>query len=86
MTQDEMVGWHDGLNGHELEQTPGDSGGQGSLAYCSPQGCKELDTTEQQESSTLDLAHNGARLTLLQPPLTVSHLSPLSMGFPRQEY
>ena len=35
------------LNGHELEQTPGDSEGQGSLACCSPGGCKELDMTEQ---------------------------------------
>ena len=43
MTQDEMVGWHHQLNGHELEQTPGDSEGQGSLAWCSSWGCKELD-------------------------------------------
>ena len=34
MTGDEMVGWHHRLNGHEFEQTPGDSGGQGSLACC----------------------------------------------------
>ena len=33
-----MVGWHHGLNGHEFEQTPGDSEGQGSLAGYSPQG------------------------------------------------
>ena len=32
MTEDEMVGWHHRLNGHEFEQTPGDSEGQGSLA------------------------------------------------------
>ena len=35
MTEDEMVGWHHGLNGHESEQTPGDSEGQGSLECCS---------------------------------------------------
>ena len=35
-TEDEMVGWHQRLNGHEFEQTPGDSEGQGSLACCSP--------------------------------------------------
>ena len=35
MTEDEMVGWHHRLNGHEFEQTPGDSEGQGSLACCS---------------------------------------------------
>ena len=47
MTEDEMVGWHHRLNGHEFEQTPGDSEGQGSLACCSPWGHKESDATEQ---------------------------------------
>ena len=47
MTEDEIVGWHHQLNGHEFEQTPGDSEGQGSLAGCSPWGYKELDMTEQ---------------------------------------
>ena len=42
-----MVEWHHQLTGYEFEQTPGDSEGQGSLACCSPQSCKELDTTEQ---------------------------------------
>ena len=42
----EMVGWHHQLNGHEFEQTPEDSEGQGSLACCSPWGHKESDTTE----------------------------------------
>ena len=46
-TEDETVGWHHWLNGHEFEQTPGDSEGQGSLAHCSPWGLKELDRTEQ---------------------------------------
>ena len=36
MTKDEIVGWHHWLNGHEFEQVPGDGGGQGSLACCSP--------------------------------------------------
>ena len=49
MTQDEMVGWHHSLDGHEFEQAPGVLGGQGSLACCSPWGCKELDMTEQTE-------------------------------------
>ena len=35
MTENEMVGWHHQLNGHEFEQTPGDSEDQGSLACCS---------------------------------------------------
>ena len=45
MTDDEMVGWHHWLNGHKFEQTPGDSEGQGSLAYCSPWCGKESDMT-----------------------------------------
>ena len=45
MTEDEMVGWHDRLNGHEFEQVPGDSEEQGSLVYCSPWDRKKLDTT-----------------------------------------
>ena len=47
MTEDEMVGWHHQLNGHEFEQGQGIGDGQGSLVYCSPWGGKELDTTEQ---------------------------------------
>ena len=44
--EDEMVGWHHWLDGHVFEQTPGDGDVQGSLVYCSPWGCKELDRTE----------------------------------------
>ena len=43
--EDEMVGWHHELSGHEFEQTLGDSEGQGSLVCCSPWGWKELDMT-----------------------------------------
>ena len=43
-TEDEVVGWHHQLTGHEFEQALGDSEGQGSLVYCSPWGCKESDT------------------------------------------
>ena len=46
-----MVGWHHRHNGHEFERTPGDSEGQGSLACCSPWGCKESDTSEWLNSS-----------------------------------
>ena len=41
-----MVGWHHWLNGYELEQTPGDSEGQGGQACCSPWGPKVLDVTQ----------------------------------------
>ena len=44
--EDDMVGWHHRLSGHEFEQTLGDSEGQGSLAWCSSWGCKESDRTE----------------------------------------
>ena len=45
-TEDEMVGWHHQLNGHEFERAPGDGEGQGRLSCCSPLGHKESDTTE----------------------------------------
>ena len=41
MTEDEMVGWHNQLSGHEFEQTLGDAEGQASLMCCSPWGYKE---------------------------------------------
>ena len=44
-TEDEMVGWHYQLNGHEFEQTPGESEGQGRVVCCSSWGHQELDTT-----------------------------------------
>ena len=45
--ENERTRQHHELSGHESEQTPGDSEGQGSLACCSPWCCKELDTTER---------------------------------------
>ena len=45
MTEDELVGWHHLLNGHQSEQTLGDSEGQGRLACCSPWGRKVSDMT-----------------------------------------
>ena len=47
MTEDEMVGWHHRFNGYEFEQALGVGDGQGSLACCSPWGCKESDRTER---------------------------------------
>ena len=52
MTEDEMVGWHHWLNGHEFEQALGVGDGQGSLACYSPWGHKELDMTEQLKEQT----------------------------------
>ena len=42
ITEDEMAGWHHRLNGHEFEQAPGDSEGQGSLECCHPRGSKKV--------------------------------------------
>ena len=47
MAEDEMVGWHHQLNGHEFEQAPGHGEGQESLACFSPRHHKESDMTEQ---------------------------------------
>ena len=53
-----MVGWHHQFNGHEFEQTLGESEGQGNLACYSPWSCQESDTTEclknKQQSSQLN--------------------------------
>ena len=45
-TEDEMAGWHHGLDGRESEWTPGDGDGQGGLACCDSWGHKESDMTE----------------------------------------
>ena len=59
-----MVGWHYRPNGHEFDQTPGDSGGQGGLAGGSPGESKESDTTLQLSDSSSRL---GAGLQVLNP-------------------
>ena len=46
MTEDEMVGWHYQLDGHDFEQVPRAADGQGSLACCSPWGPNKSDTSE----------------------------------------
>ena len=78
MTEDEIVGWHHWLYGHEFEQAPGDGDGQGRLACCSPRGCKELDMTEWLNNSNLLLyIHNSIFLPLPK----VNHVSPLVFNF-----
>ena len=46
-TEDEMIGWHHRLDGHEFEQAPGVGDRQGSLCAAAHEGHKESDTTEQ---------------------------------------
>ena len=55
-TEDEMFGFHHRLKGHGFEKTLQDSEGQGNLACCSPQSCKESDTTEQLNNNNISLA------------------------------
>ena len=72
MSEDEMIGWHHRLNGHQFEQALGDGEGQGSLACCSPCGGKELDMTERLNNNNkakyimrnvgLDEAQTGIRI------------------------
>ena len=57
MTEDEMVVWYHWLDGHEFEQPLGDGEGQGSLACCSPWGCKESDMTEQLNNKCVSQRH-----------------------------
>ena len=63
-----LDGWHHRLNGHEFEQTPEDGAGVGSLACCSPWGCKESDTTEwlnnNNKSSTVNQGKGGRHISL----------------------
>ena len=66
MTENEMVGWHHWLKGHEFEQAPGDGDGQGSLECCSLWGCKEPDTTEQRKQQKL----GNSKLIALQANFT----------------
>ena len=53
-TEDEMTGWHHRLQGHEFEQAPGNSEGQGGLVCCSPRGHKESGSTEQLNNKNID--------------------------------
>ena len=56
MTEDEMVGWHHRLDGHEFDQALGNGEGQGSLACCSPWGRKgSSDMTERLNNDNSDV-------------------------------
>ena len=60
MTEDEMAGWHHGLDGHESEWTLGDGDGQGGLACCDSWGRKESDTTEWLDWTELNWFYTGS--------------------------
>ena len=73
MTEDEMVGWHHQLNGHEFEQTLGDSEGQGSLACYGPWVQKELYMTQQLNSKNTRLAQGENNSAIPLVSVTMSH-------------
>ena len=66
MTEDEMVAWHHQLDGHEFEQALGVGDGQGSMACCSPWGCKELDMTDMSIPNSLVISspHSSPMATI----------------------
>ena len=68
-TEDEIVRWHHRLDGHECEQSQGDSEGQGSLSFFSPWGSKESDMTEwlsNNNNNNKQLIKNGlSRMCIL---------------------
>ena len=64
--ENEMVGLHHWINGHEFEQTLGDSKGQGNLACCNPWGHKELYTTERLTHNT----HTHSKINMQAKSLT----------------
>ena len=66
-TEDEMVGWHHWLDGHEFEQAPGVGDGQGSLMWCTPWDCKELDMPKQLNWTDTSVSVHQACSTLGLP-------------------
>ena len=88
-TEDEVVGWHHQLEGHEFEQAPGVGDGQGSLVCCSPWGHKDSDMTEQLNWLTDAVTESEVKVKSLSSvrlfvtPWTVAYQAPPSMGFSR---
>ena len=76
MTEDEMVGWHHRLNGHQFEQAPGDGEGQGGLVCRSPGGRTQLNNCEVCLLKTSGLSHRQILLCFF--PVYGSH-SPMSL-------
>ena len=83
MTEDEMVGWHYQLDGHEFEQALGIGDEQGSLVCCSPRGCKESDTTEWLNWTPLSQRFTATTgifpLSFIEVQLTITNCTYLSL-------
>ena len=67
MTEDEMVGWHPRLDGHEFEQALEDGEEQGSLACCSPWGPKKSDMAEKLNNNSYGESHGQRSLAAYSP-------------------
>ena len=83
MTEDEMVGWHHQLNGHEFDQTLGGSEGQGSLKCYSSWGLKESDMTEQlnnNKSSRQKENNPEGESEMIRSPSLVSKRNTIASG------
>ena len=76
MTEDEMVGWHHRLDGHESEQALGDGERQGSLTHCSPWGCKESDMTELLNRTELMTDKAQYQMTSMMKYITKEEYNP----------
>ena len=78
MTEDEMVGWHHQLDGHEFEQVPGVGVIQGSLECCSPWACKEWDMTELLNWTEL-INFDNTKFMVYRPHILVSSFFQISL-------
>ena len=83
ITEDETVGWHHWLDGHEFEQALGLGDGQGGLACCSPWGRKESDTTEWRNWTE---CYHLLRSISLWPNLSGSSFQHINMSIPFLNY
>ena len=84
MAEDEMLGWHYQLKGHEFEQAPGVGDGQGSLMFCSPWCRKESDVSERLNWTDACMLSHFSCVWLFVTLWNVAYQVPLSMGFSRQ--
>ena len=82
MTEDEMVGWHHRLNGHEFGWALGVGVGQGSLACCSSWGCKESDATEQLNWTDSFPKLNQEKIENLNRPITSMEIETVIKNLP----
>ena len=67
MTEDEIIGWHEQINGREFVQAPGDGEGRGSLACCSPWGHKDSDVTDCLNNNRVRVVPQGPPQVQSQP-------------------